>query len=603
MSTSPLAPSTMIVDNSSLQPPVFDDAGRRDRLLAQMPATDQLFGDLVQEAHIPGAVYGVILDGELVHTCCVGLRDVSAQASVTPQTVFRIASMSKSFVALAVIKLRDEGALRLDDAVERYAPEVAGWRLPTSDAPPITLRHLLTMTAGLPEDNPWGDRQMALDDAAFSALLANGVTFANVPGMVYEYSNLAYMLLGRVVSNLSGIPMAEYVTQQILQPLGMSATVWEPAHVPSENWAHGYRRQDGAWLEEEVLSHGGDVAAFAGLCTSVPDLARYVACFLSSWPPRNEPERPPLRRSSLREMQQIGRSAGVQRIPASAGAPEHALAIGYGYGLFIADDGQQCRVSHSGGLPGYGSNMLWQPSHGLGVVALGNLTYAPMGQIAAKLRDRLIDAAHLPARSVPPAPALIAARAQVNRLLDRWDDELADRLFADNFFLDESRSRWLADLEKLVARHGALAEDGALQVENALRGRWKLRGERGWCWLWISLTPTVPPLVQALEIDSVLPPTPLLQRAVESLGALLATPTRRGVDLLFIRSSDRAEMLRRIRLANLQYGVCRIGEQLTGDGETQASFRLFSAQAELTITAQFDPKTGKMTTVDIQPKT
>ena len=225
MNTNMTPPALMIADDSTLAPPIFNDAGRRDRLLEQMPATDKLFSELVQQAHIPGAAYSVILDGELIHTSCVGMRDMATQAPVTPKSVFRIASMSKSFVALAVIKLRDVGALRLDDAIERYVPEVVNWQLPTSDAPPITLRHLLTMTAGLPEDNPWGDRQMAINDAAFSALLADGATFANAPGMAYEYSNLSYMLLGRVVSNVAGVPMADYVTQQILQPLGMSLSL------------------------------------------------------------------------------------------------------------------------------------------------------------------------------------------------------------------------------------------------------------------------------------------------------------------------------------------------------------------------------------------
>ena len=90
---------------------------------------------------------------------------------MTADTVFRIASMTKSFTALAILKLRDEGKLSLEDPVSKWIPEFARMELPTRDAPPLRIRHLLSHSAGFPEDNPWGDQQLSATDAQLTAWL------------------------------------------------------------------------------------------------------------------------------------------------------------------------------------------------------------------------------------------------------------------------------------------------------------------------------------------------------------------------------------------------------------------------------------------------
>ena len=196
------------------------------------------------------------------------------------------------------------------------------------------------------------------------------------------------------------------------------------------------------------------------------------------------------------------------------------LTTGYGFGLNVTNDERLRSVGHSGGLPGFGSHMEWLPEHGLGIVALGNRTYAPMRPAASEALRRLVQASSAPARQRLPAPALVAAQAGINQLVARWDEALADSLFAENFFLDEDRDQRRATLAALTLRHGALRTDGALRVTNALRGRWRLIGQRGRCWLWISLAPTTPPRVQALQITSVLPPGPALATAAARLAGL-----------------------------------------------------------------------------------
>ncbi|MGH9143144.1 MAG: serine hydrolase domain-containing protein, partial [Vicinamibacterales bacterium] len=126
---------------------------------AAFAEVNRLFAGFVAERHVPGAAWGVIRDGRLVSTGVSGLRDVESKAPITPDSVFRIASMTKSFTAISILKLRDEGRLSLDDPAERYVPEMAGLKYSTSDAPKITIRHLLSHAEGFPEDNPWGDRQ------------------------------------------------------------------------------------------------------------------------------------------------------------------------------------------------------------------------------------------------------------------------------------------------------------------------------------------------------------------------------------------------------------------------------------------------------------
>src|SRR5262245_37528538 len=134
-------------------------ADRRAKLATAFPEVDKILTDFAKSVHAPGAAWGIIIDGELAHQGTFGVRDVATKAPVDGDTVFRIASMTKSFTAMSILKLRDAGKLSLDDPAERYVPELKTLRYPTSDSPRITVRHLLTHSAGFPEDNPWGDQQ------------------------------------------------------------------------------------------------------------------------------------------------------------------------------------------------------------------------------------------------------------------------------------------------------------------------------------------------------------------------------------------------------------------------------------------------------------
>jgi CubicO group peptidase (beta-lactamase class C family) len=481
--------------------PAFTDPARRTKLATAFDDVDRIFADFTRQAHVPGAAWGIVIDGELAHAGSTGYRDIAAKAPVDVDTVFRIASMTKSFTAMSILKLRDEGKLSLDDPAERYVPELRGLNYPTTDSPRITIRHLLSHSEGFPEDNPWGDRQLADTDAQLSEMMRRGIPFSNAPGIAYEYSNYGFAILGRIVSNVSGRPYAAYVSDAILRPLGMTATTLSQSEVPALKLAHGYRWEDGTWKEETLLAHGA-FGSMGGMLTSVRDLSKYVAAFLAAWPPRDGPETLPIRRASLREMQQAWRPSFTRVSRDRTSGAVQLTTSSYAFGLSVT---QTCEfrvmVAHSGGLPGFGSQMRWLPDYGVGVIAFGNLTYTGWGGAVGDAIDRLAKTGGLQPREVQPSPALVNARDAVSQLVIHWDDQLADRIAAENLFLDESKDRRKAQFESLRAKVGVCTMPTRFEsVENALRGKWTMSCERGTLTAALTLAPTLPPTVQFISV-------------------------------------------------------------------------------------------------------
>jgi CubicO group peptidase (beta-lactamase class C family) len=476
------------------------DSSNSAKLKTAFPEIDRLFTAFAADGHVPGAAWGVVIDGELAHVGTTGIREVASRAPVDRDTVFRIASMTKSFTAMSILKLRDEGKLSLDDPAERYVPELKKLKYLTTDSPKITIRHLLSHSEGFPEDNPWGDQQLARSEAEFSQMLERGIPFSNAPGVAYEYSNYGFAILGRVVSRASGIDYADYVTANILRPLGMTSTTLEPSRVAPGRLAHGYRWEDERWKEEPPLPHGA-FGSMGGMLTSVQDLSRYVAIFLSAWPPRDGAETAPIRRASLREMQELWRP-GTFAVTRDASGALQLGAAGYGFGLNIS---QTCSfrhvVAHSGGLPGFGSQMRWLPDYGVGIIAFGNLTYTSWGRPVTAALDLLAKTGGLQPRMPQTSPALVAARDNVSQLVVKWDDALAEKIAAENLFMDRSKERRRKDIEDVHAKYGACTPGGGFDnVENALRGQWTMKCERGNVQVAITLAPTMPPSVQFLSI-------------------------------------------------------------------------------------------------------
>src|SRR5215469_10905604 len=313
-----------------------------------LTVVDQTFQEFALDAHIPGLVWGVVVDGHLAHVGAFGIQDLEFRRPVTPDTLFRIASMTKAFTALTVLKLRDDGRVRLDALAEEYVPELRGWKYPTDDSPRIRVRELLNHAAGFVTDDPWGDRQTSLPEKEFTQLLQEGVPFTRPPGIAYEYSNLGYALLGRIITNVSKQPYAETITRSLLRPLGMESSGFVADAAPLERRALGYRWQDDAWHLEPTLGHGA-FGAMGGLQTSAKDYAKWVTFVLSAWPPRNGADTGVVARATVRELAQ---GSNFPRRHARVGHnPEGCWqAVAYGMGVQVGSD---CTLgvtlSHSGG--------------------------------------------------------------------------------------------------------------------------------------------------------------------------------------------------------------------------------------------------------------
>jgi len=327
------------------------------------------------------------------------------------------------------------------------------------------------MTAGFPTDDPWGDFLQGQPPGEFAELLAGGVSPAWAPGPRFEYSNLGYAILGRVIAAACGRDYVEVVRTRLFLPMEMTNTGFDAHEFRPDQLAHGYRGNAAGWQEVEMAPTGA-FAPMGGIFSCVTDLARWVGGFLAAFQPEADPigDPHPLRSASRREMQ----SAHAAIPPAAFVRMPGGLAGGeppnYGFGLFIEEDPVHgVIVQHSGGYPGFGSNMRWHRASGLGVIALANRTYAGPWVLAERILNALLKE---PRRSVGPVPApgpalihggvwpqTLAARDEVMSLVANWDDAAAERLFADNVALDEPFSERRAAIATVRERIGNFSVD------------------------------------------------------------------------------------------------------------------------------------------------
>lgn len=465
---------------------------------------DEIFADYALDAHVPGLVYGIVANGRLVHVRGLGVQDLESKRAVTPDTLFRIASMTKAFTALTVLKLRDDGKLKLEALAEEYVPELRGWKYPTEDSPRIRVRDLLNHTAGFVTDDPWGDRQTPLPEAEFSRLLRDGVSFTRTPGTAMEYSNLGFALLGRVITNVSGRPYADTIADSLLKPLGMESSGFFVDTAPQERRAIGYRWEENAWLAEPVLAHGA-FGAMGGLQTSANDYARWMVYLLSAWPPRDQADAGPVQRATMRELAHGSNFPRLrQRARPGAGACEQAM--NYGMGLWVTADCElEFALSHSGGYPGYGSHMMLLPEHGVGVFALANRTYAgPSGAVWAAAAA-LHQAGFLEARATPVSDDLAKAYRTIAAIYEQGDVAAGKDRLAMNFLLDRSAEVWKRELAGLRKKVGACDATAPVTATGAQSGEFTWRCAHGRVTGRVLLAPTRPPLIQAIELAAKAP--------------------------------------------------------------------------------------------------
>ena len=601
-------------------------------------AADEVVASFQRGEGQPAVAYGIVAAGSLAHAGGVGESWLGGPPPGA-DTVFRIASMTKSFTASAVLALRDSGVLRLDDPVTDFVPELRGQPGVTADSPAISLRHLLTMTAGFPTDDPWGDRQQGTPLPDFAAILARGVRPAWAPGTRFEYSNLGYAVLGRVIAAVAQADYADFVRDRILGPLAMTRTGFEAAEFDPAGLARGYARGPGGWTEVTPDRYGA-FAPMGGVFSSVRDLARWVNGFTAAFPPGGQRggDAHPLAPATRREMQQpaVVLPEAQPRFP---GNPAAGSQYGYGFGLFTEETSAWGRlVYHSGGYPGFGSHMRWHPETGLGVVVLANSTYAGASVLAARLMKEVLKAAAaedgpttgaVPAgeqapgrtravvRGPAPAPGgpwpeTLSAQQVVTGLLTHWDDEVAEQLFADNVALDQPLDRRRERIGRMWERLGpprprTQAAPRPAEFDSPAHCRWWLHGERGDTQVEILLTPQNPPRVQSLTVT--MPPAAdsALWRQTQALIGLLNSSLTDGeppwpAELPVSGLVDTGLLLRQLRMARAWAGACRPGAFCGGNGQTSTVIELDGEHAGLTLAVELDRGQQSIRRVDIAPR-
>jgi serine-type D-Ala-D-Ala carboxypeptidase/endopeptidase len=479
----PLAAQPAVAQATESAPEKLDQA---------LIALDADFARWMQESNVPGLVWGVVRDGELIHLRSMGIQEVNAKLPVTANTAFRIASMSKAFTGYAILKLRDEGKLRLDDPVWKHVPQVQKW------GADITIADLLFHSAGFVTDDPWGDRQQPMPEAEFTALLNKGVPRNTARGTRFEYSNFGYALLGRIISNNAKVNFSKYVESRVLQPLGMTSTTYEVGKVPAATLAIGYRWEEGAWLREPSMAHGA-FGSMGGVVTTGNDYAKWISFLLSGMATQAGGS---VSQKTIWEMQRGGGFPQARRRPGKS-ANECKVSAVYAAGLLAGNDCVLGNVLfHGGGFPGYGSHMLLIPETGTGIFALSNRTYAGPSGPVWDAATTLFKAGFLTKRPSAVSANLSTAYTNAKSLWNNANFKaLDDNGFAMNFFMDRSKTLWEKRLGEWKAQVGSCETSTPLVASGNLSASFEWICQKGKIKGSLLLAPTFKTQIQSLNYD------------------------------------------------------------------------------------------------------
>ncbi len=415
---------------------------------------------------LPGLSIGVVHDQELVWAKGYGTSDLETGAAVTPETIFRIGSITKLFTATAVMQLRDAGKLRLDDPVSRHLP----WFSVQSSfegEPEITVRQLLTHTSGLPREAAfpyWTTHDFPTREQVREALPGQEAIFA--PASKYKYSNLGLTLLGEIVAEVSGRPWAEYLERHVFAPLGMSSSSGAPGDEHFERMTTAYLRRnpDGTRKIAEYYETRA-IAPAANIVSNVSDLARFAALQFSTGTkagggrhPEGGQTKQVLRASTLREMH---RPHWIRDSWTSA----------LGLGFRISRRRGKTVVSHGGWVAGHRSHLLLVPAEKLAVVVMTNADDASPSLFSYRAYD-VVGTAIAKATAPEPKPkqADPAWQRYLGEYTDPWGWEYKVMIHGDelvfyehNYPPEDDPDDSLTRLEP-VAEHTFRMSDGELVV-------------------------------------------------------------------------------------------------------------------------------------------
>jgi len=325
---------------------------------AQSPATtrdtvDRLVSAEMARMHIPGMSLAVVRGGKLVKAQGYGVADLEQQIPVTPQTVFKIGSVSKQFLATGIMLLAQDGRLTVDDPVSKYFPGAPeSWR-------GITLRHFLTHTSGVLREGPAFDAlKVQPDSIVIRSAFARPLEFPT--GSKYQYCNVCYFTLADVIARVSGKPWDVFLAERVFRPMGMAATRTTTLTELVPHRARGYTWRDSGYVNAPELLALRPSGAFL---SSVLDLAKWDAALYED-----------------RVLTKASRDAMWTPVRLTGGA-----SYGYGFGWTLDSLDGHWRVSHGGSLPGFRAEMARFPKDSLTVIVLTNADGARPDEIAERV--------------------------------------------------------------------------------------------------------------------------------------------------------------------------------------------------------------------------
>ena len=363
---------------------------QRSRLRLAMLGAERLFsawleGQLAYRG-LPGVAAGVVSDQQLVWSRGFGYADVAAKVPMTPATKFRMASHSKLFTAIAIMQLREEGKLHLDDPVEKYLPWFKAKPAGDDDGQ-VTIEQLLSHSSGLQREagDHWTSYNFPSEDELRRLYAARQAAFA--PSVRWKYSNLAYAVAGLVIEQVSGERWADYVERHIYEPLGMTASSVDKK-VTGLTVPYGRRMPDGT---REVLPFvdARGMAAATGITSNVEDMAKFVSA--------------QFRRGARGGAQIV--STGSFREMHRVRSVEENWQSGTGLGFDISRIKDRTYVGHGGGYPGNTTYTLIQLDDKVGVIVLTNTNDSNPFDIARQLMATVGAAV---AKAATPKPVTVA---------------------------------------------------------------------------------------------------------------------------------------------------------------------------------------------------
>lgn len=306
----------------------------------------------MRRANITGSSFTFVRDGRTVAADHLGLQDADAGVPVDANTIYHWASITKTMTGIAIMQLRDRGLLSLDDPVVRHVPELARVHNPFGRMEAITIRHLMSHSAGFRGGTwPWRDKEWQPFEPPGWEQLAAMLPYTEVqfaPGTRYSYSNPGIVYLGQVIERLSGEDFEVYIDKNILRPLSMHASYFDrtPPHLLRHR-AHSYYIRDGRRVAAPFDVDTGVTVSNGGLNAPMPDMARYIA-FLIGDPARAADYDLVLRRSSLEEMWRP-----VIALDNGSTEGRRPGATHSGLNFFVGQRGPVRFVGHSGDQNGF----------------------------------------------------------------------------------------------------------------------------------------------------------------------------------------------------------------------------------------------------------